>query len=340
MKIITRVVINMNTGKVLEEESFEYTGPLALCDGGGGDGGGDGAGAGDVGGSDGMGSDSASATGDTGTGGVGAGEDDSGGVAGVGISGGPGPSGFDPGSFAPTPGITDSLSSFAQSVNAAFTTNTSIPGLDTAVDTMGMAMGVFGGLPGMAMAAGLSAIANAAAGHYGGLAEAGEPDQGGEGGFGVSADAVSAADADAAGFSSDGDGGYRNTALVTRRNSTTAPTPAPATVTIPTPVATPYTFPASTPFEPIYPDTISRDDIKPFTGRSELTLDQVDAENIRRRERAAAFADARAEEERSKLELLASRDVNAGGRLYNEPSASAKLFGDSPTRGRARSLFA
>lgn len=32
-KIITKVVIDMNTGSTLEEESFNYTGPMSLCDG-------------------------------------------------------------------------------------------------------------------------------------------------------------------------------------------------------------------------------------------------------------------------------------------------------------------
>jgi hypothetical protein len=35
MKIYTRVVVEMFTWKVLEEESYEYTGPVALCGGGG-----------------------------------------------------------------------------------------------------------------------------------------------------------------------------------------------------------------------------------------------------------------------------------------------------------------
>ena len=44
MKVITRSVISIETGEVLEEQSYEYEGPVALCEGG--DGGGDG---GDVG---------------------------------------------------------------------------------------------------------------------------------------------------------------------------------------------------------------------------------------------------------------------------------------------------
>lgn len=43
MKIITKCVIDMKTSEVIEEESFEYEGPLALCKGGGG-----GSGAGEV----------------------------------------------------------------------------------------------------------------------------------------------------------------------------------------------------------------------------------------------------------------------------------------------------
>lgn len=35
MKIYNKVVIDMTTGKILEEDSFEYTGPVALCGGGG-----------------------------------------------------------------------------------------------------------------------------------------------------------------------------------------------------------------------------------------------------------------------------------------------------------------
>jgi hypothetical protein len=35
MKIYTRIVVEMFTWKVLEEESYEYTGPVALCGGGG-----------------------------------------------------------------------------------------------------------------------------------------------------------------------------------------------------------------------------------------------------------------------------------------------------------------
>jgi hypothetical protein len=42
MKIYTRVVIDMKTNEVLEEESFEYEGELALCGGGKGGGGGGG----------------------------------------------------------------------------------------------------------------------------------------------------------------------------------------------------------------------------------------------------------------------------------------------------------
>jgi hypothetical protein len=38
MKIYERVVIDMESGRVLEEESFEYAGPIARCDGGGGGG--------------------------------------------------------------------------------------------------------------------------------------------------------------------------------------------------------------------------------------------------------------------------------------------------------------
>lgn len=34
MKIYNKVVIDMKTNKVIEEDSFEYDGPLALCDGG------------------------------------------------------------------------------------------------------------------------------------------------------------------------------------------------------------------------------------------------------------------------------------------------------------------
>lgn len=36
MKVITKSVIDMSTGVVLHEESFEYDGPVALCGGGGG----------------------------------------------------------------------------------------------------------------------------------------------------------------------------------------------------------------------------------------------------------------------------------------------------------------
>lgn len=39
MKIYNKIVFDMDTFEVLEEESFEYTGPIALC-GGGGKGGG------------------------------------------------------------------------------------------------------------------------------------------------------------------------------------------------------------------------------------------------------------------------------------------------------------
>lgn len=35
MKIITRIVMNITTGKVLEEESYDYSGPIAECKGGG-----------------------------------------------------------------------------------------------------------------------------------------------------------------------------------------------------------------------------------------------------------------------------------------------------------------
>lgn len=38
MKIYTRVVFDMETLQVLEADSFEYEGPLALCGGGGGGG--------------------------------------------------------------------------------------------------------------------------------------------------------------------------------------------------------------------------------------------------------------------------------------------------------------
>lgn len=40
MKIYNKIVFDMDTFEVLEEESFEYTGPIALCGGGGGKGGG------------------------------------------------------------------------------------------------------------------------------------------------------------------------------------------------------------------------------------------------------------------------------------------------------------
>ena len=40
MKIYTRLVIDMNTDKILEEESFEYNGPIANCGSSGGGGGG------------------------------------------------------------------------------------------------------------------------------------------------------------------------------------------------------------------------------------------------------------------------------------------------------------
>jgi hypothetical protein len=40
MKIITKVVIDLLDDSILEEESYEYDGPLALCDFGGGGGGG------------------------------------------------------------------------------------------------------------------------------------------------------------------------------------------------------------------------------------------------------------------------------------------------------------
>lgn len=36
MKIYTKVVMDMRTGEILEEESFKYTGPIAECKGGGG----------------------------------------------------------------------------------------------------------------------------------------------------------------------------------------------------------------------------------------------------------------------------------------------------------------
>jgi hypothetical protein len=35
-KVITRIVLDMQTGATLEEESFEYSGDWALCGGGGG----------------------------------------------------------------------------------------------------------------------------------------------------------------------------------------------------------------------------------------------------------------------------------------------------------------
>lgn len=38
-KVITRIVLDMQTGATLEEESFEYSGDWALCGGGGGGGG-------------------------------------------------------------------------------------------------------------------------------------------------------------------------------------------------------------------------------------------------------------------------------------------------------------
>ena len=40
-QIYTKVVFDMTTGGVVEEESFDYVGPMALCDGGGGGGEGD-----------------------------------------------------------------------------------------------------------------------------------------------------------------------------------------------------------------------------------------------------------------------------------------------------------
>jgi hypothetical protein len=42
MKIYNRVVIKISTGEIVEEDSFEYEGPLTLCDGGGDGGGGGG----------------------------------------------------------------------------------------------------------------------------------------------------------------------------------------------------------------------------------------------------------------------------------------------------------
>ena len=40
MKIYTKLVIDMTTDKILEEESFEYSGPVAQCGSSGGGGGG------------------------------------------------------------------------------------------------------------------------------------------------------------------------------------------------------------------------------------------------------------------------------------------------------------
>jgi hypothetical protein len=39
MKIYTKLVIDMTTDEILEEESFEYSGPVAQCGGSGGGGG-------------------------------------------------------------------------------------------------------------------------------------------------------------------------------------------------------------------------------------------------------------------------------------------------------------
>lgn len=44
MKVYTHIRIDIRTGETLEEQSFDYQGPLALCDGGGGGGGGGGSG--------------------------------------------------------------------------------------------------------------------------------------------------------------------------------------------------------------------------------------------------------------------------------------------------------
>jgi len=66
MKVITRIVIDIVSGKVLEEESFDYTGPVAWCGGGGGGGGGGdgGDGFGDGYGDSGPGGDAGFGTGD------------------------------------------------------------------------------------------------------------------------------------------------------------------------------------------------------------------------------------------------------------------------------------
>ena len=80
MKVITRCVIDIN-GTVIEEESFEYSGPVALCDGGGGGGGG----GGDDGGMD-MGSEGGGFDGGLGGGGLGS-ADAAAGAAGLGGGG-------------------------------------------------------------------------------------------------------------------------------------------------------------------------------------------------------------------------------------------------------------
>ena len=99
MKIYNSVTIDIETGEILAEDSFEYSGPLALC---GGDGGGDGGGGGDsgggegdadgVGGIGGPGDSGGSGIGASGEGGVGVGASGSGSVGdsggfGIGASG-------------------------------------------------------------------------------------------------------------------------------------------------------------------------------------------------------------------------------------------------------------
>lgn len=98
MKVYTRLVIDISTSQILEEESFEYDGPLALCDGGGDGGGGEGA---DTSGEGiGIGSDAHG-----GTAGIGTGTGDIGGMAGS-VGGSTGGEGTDSG--APGTGVSAS----------------------------------------------------------------------------------------------------------------------------------------------------------------------------------------------------------------------------------------